>query len=604
MAGRIEDYAVIGDMHTVALVGRDGAMDWLCLPRFDSPACFAALLGGEENGHWKIAPGGGVRRVRRRYRRQTLVLETDFETAEGTVRLVDFMPPRTAKPAVVRVVEGVRGRVSMNVELMVRFDYGSIVPWVRRLDGAVLGVGGPDAVRITSPVALQGEHLRHTATFDVAAGDSVPFVLQWFPSFERSPRRLDAADALARTEAFWDGWSARCRYEGTARDSVLRSLVTLKALTYAPTGGIVAAGTTSLPEQLGGVRNWDYRFCWLRDATFTLYALHLGGYTTEARAWRNWLLRAVAGRPEKMQIMYGPRGERRLAEAEVDWLAGYQGARPVRIGNAAVEQFQLDVYGEVMDAFYQARHSGIHDAAGDERAWALQRAIMDFLESGWEEPDEGIWEVRGPRRHFTHSKVMAWVAADRAVPTVDHYRTEGPVERWRRLRQEGHDEVCRGGYDPDRATFTQYYGSVALDASLLLLPLVGFLPASDSRVQGTVAAIEGGLLRDGFVQRYSPESSTGVDGLPAGEGVFLACSFWLADNYSLMGRKADARKLFRRLVGLANDVGLLSEEYDPDTKRLVGNYPQAFSHVSLVNTAYNLGREGGVALARHTCGHR
>jgi GH15 family glucan-1,4-alpha-glucosidase len=589
---RIEDYALIGDTQTAALVSRDGSIDWLCLPRFDSGACFAALLGSADNGRWRLAPAGEVIDVARRYRPSTLVLETTFTTATGQVRVVDCMPIRGEAPDVVRVVEGVSGRVAMEMELVLRFDYGATVPWVRRIDGALRAIAGPDAVELRTPVEVRGEQLASVARFEVAAGERVPFVLTWHPSHQPPPGAVDAADAVEDTTEWWAEWSRGCRSND---DLVIRSLITLKALTYAPTGGLVAAATTSLPEDIGGVRNWDYRYCWLRDATFSLYALMLGGYDEDAIAWRDWLLRAAAGAPDQLQIMYGASGERRLPELTLDWLPGYEASAPVRIGNAASNQFQLDVYGEVMDCLHQARRAG---ASTDPDAWALQVALMESLEGRWREPDEGIWEVRGPRRHFTHSKVMAWVAADRAVKAVEQFGADGRVDRWRMLRDEIHDEVCRHGFDPDRNTFTQSYGSPELDASLLLIPLVGFLPASDERVLGTVAAIQRDLCDDGFVRRYGGDSLGDVDGLPGGEGAFLPCSFWLADNLILQGREAEGRALYDRLVGLANDVGLLSEEYDVGRRRLVGNFPQAFTHVALVNTAHNLGAGPGPALER------
>lgn len=588
-AMRIEDYAVIGDTQTAALVGRDGSIDWLCLPRFDSGACFAALLGDHDNGHWQLRPASATLATSRKYRGNSLVLETTFETPEGTVRVVDFMPPRHRDPDVVRIVEGVSGRVTMRMDLIIRFDYGRSVPWVRRVDGRLHAVAGPDALVLDTPVATHGEGLATTATFDVATGESVPFVLEWHPSHELPDAPIGALEAADDTVQWWNEWAARCTFEGEWRDAVVRSLVTLKALTYAPTGGIVAAPTTSLPERLGGVRNWDYRFCWLRDATFTLYALMSAGYLAEAQAWRDWLLRAVAGSPAEMQIMYGCAGERRLPELVLPWLAGYEGSQPVRIGNAAVDQFQLDIFGEVMDSMHQARRIGI---APDDPSWALQRRLMDFLESRWQEPDEGIWEVRGPRRHFTHSKVMAWVAADRAVKAVERFGCDGPVQRWRVLRETISDEVCARGWDPARQSFVQSYGRPELDAALLMIPLVGFLSAHDPRVVGTVAAIERELCEDGFVHRYR-HADDSVDGLPPGEGAFLACTFWLADNYALSGRHADARNTFERLLALRNDVGLLAESYDVAAQRLVGNFPQAFSHVPLINTARNLRRGGG-----------
>jgi GH15 family glucan-1,4-alpha-glucosidase len=593
MSQRIEDYALVGDTHTAALVGRDGSVDWLCFPRFDSGACFAALLGDERNGRWLLAPAGRVRRVSRRYRPGTLVLETEFESAEGTVRVVDCMPPRQKHPNLVRVVEGVAGRVPMRMQLVVRFEYGAIVPWITRRGRLLSAVAGPDAVTLRSPIATRGEDLTTVAEFDVNAGESVPFVLTWHLSYERAPRAIDPRGAVAATEAWWREWSRRCSYEGEWRDAVERSLIVLKALTYAPTGGIVAAATTSLPEQLGGVRNWDYRYCWLRDATFALYALMTAGYTAEARAWRDWLVRAVAGEPRQMQILYGVAGERRLTELELPWLPGYEASAPVRIGNSAAEQYQLDVYGELMDSLHQARGAGI---PANPAAWHVQRVLLDFLESGWREPDDGIWEVRGPRRHFTHSKVMAWVAVDRAVKAVERFGLDGPVDRWRSLRDEIHTEVCREGFDAELGTFTQFYGSSELDASLLMIALVGFLPPTDPRVAGTVAAIERELLHDGLVRRYS--TTTDVDGLPVGEAAFLVCTLWLADNLALLGRRRDARGLFERVLDLRNDVGLLSEEYDAVARRLVGNFPQALSHVGLVNTAHNLATTHGPAERR------
>jgi GH15 family glucan-1,4-alpha-glucosidase len=586
----IEDYGLIGDTHTAALVGRNGSIDWLCLPHFDSPACFAALLGGRGHGHWEISPAGPVNQVRRSYQGDTLILETEFHTPEGVVRLVDCMPPRQHDPDVARVVEGVRGRVPMRMELVIRFDYGSIVPWVRRVDGALHAIAGPDSVWLRTPVETRGENLRTVAEFTVNEGDRVPFLLTWHASHKQAPRPLDAIRAIDETEAWWSDWASRITYEGAWRDAVIRSLLTLKALTFRPTGGIVAAPTTSLPEVIGGVRNWDYRYCWLRDATFTLDALLLADCMDEARAWREWLLRAVAGQPKQMQILYGVGGERRITEQELAWLPGYESSAPVRIGNAAVNQFQLDVYGEVMDALHLARRSGLQT---DEAAWDFQLALMDFLESNWQEPDEGLWEIRGPRRHFTHSKVMAWVGVDRAIKATEMHELGGPVERWRALRRKLHEEVCERGYDADRNTFVQSYGSKRLDASLLMIPLVGFLPATDPRVRGTVEAISHGLCSDGLVLRYDTGHPSNVDGLPPGEGAFLACSFWLADNLALMGRHDDAREQFERLLTLRNDLGLLAEEYDPKAGRQLGNFPQAFSHVALVNTARHLsGRSG------------
>jgi GH15 family glucan-1,4-alpha-glucosidase len=595
MASLLKDYAMIGDCHTAALVARDGSIDWLCFPRFDSPACFAALLGNPEHGRWLLAPSGESRHIRRRYREGTLVLETDYETADGAVTLIDCMPPRSSEPDLVRVVVGRRGQVRMRMQLIIRFDYGSIVPWVRRTDNGIRAVAGPDTLLLHSGVDVRGENFRTEAEFTVSEGQRVPFVLMWHPSHEPAPEKIDAEETIAHTEMWWREWSARCTYEGPWREQVVRSLITLKALTYAPTGGIVAAPTTSLPEQLGGVRNWDYRYCWLRDATFTLYALMLGGYMEEACAWREWLLRAVAGSPAQLNIMYGLSGERRLTELELQWLPGYANSAPVRIGNAACEQFQLDVYGELMDAMHLARRGGL---APDENAWRVERALTEFVESAWSRPDNGIWEMRGPKRHFTHSKVMAWVAVDRMVKAVERFGLAGPVERWRTLRSTIHEEVCHSGFDAEHNTFVQYYGGKDLDASLLMLPLVGFLPASDARVRGTVEAIERNLMADGFVLRYRTKQD--VDALPPGEAAFLACSFWLADNLALLGRQEDARRLFERLLSLCNDVGLLSEGYDPGNKRLLGNFPQALSHLALVNTACNLSRDRGPAADRQS----
>lgn len=580
---RIEDYALIGDCESAALVGLNGSIDWLCLPRFDSPACFAALLGNEEHGHWSIAPAGEVRRGTRRYRGDTLIVETDFETADGAVTLIDFMTPRSGEPDIVRIVVGRRGQVAMRFDLVIRCDYGSIVPWVRKSGNGICATAGPDAVLVHAAVPLRGENFHTLCEFTVSEHERVPFVLMWFPSHEPQPKALDAEAALAQTERWWQEWSGRCTYTGADRAAVVRSLITLKALIYAPTGGIVAAPTTSLPERLGGVRNWDYRYCWVRDATYTLYALLLGGYTEEACAWREWLLRAVAGKPSELNIMYGLSGERRLPEWELDWLPGYEGAAPVRIGNDACRQYQLDVYGELMDTLHLARRAGLHP---NENSWRVERALADFLESGWREPDNGIWEMRGPERHFTHSKVMAWVAFDRMIKAVERFGLAGPVERWRALRSAIHAEVCQRGYDPAQHTFVQYYGATEPDASLLMMPLVGFLPADDERVRGTVAAVERELMHSGLVARYVTHAE--VDGLPPGEGCFLACTFWLADNYALAGRHDEARALFDRLLGLRNDVGLLAEEYEPNSGRLLGNFPQALSHIALVNTACNL----------------
>jgi GH15 family glucan-1,4-alpha-glucosidase len=584
----IEDYGLVGDLQSTALVSRHGCIDWLCLPRFDSAAIFASLLGKEENGHWTIQPAGEFHSPSRSYRGDTLVLETELETDTGAVRLIDFMPPRETKPDVVRIVEGLRGHVEMRMELVLRFDYGSIVPWVRNLDGALVAIAGPDAITVRSPVELVGRNLRTYASFSVSDGDRVPFVLTWCPSNEPVPDAIDPEEALNDTISFWEEWAHTCRFQGRWHDAVHRSLLTLKAMIYAPTGGIVAAPTTSLPEALGGVRNWDYRYCWLRDATLTLLALLRAGYMDEAHAWRDWLLRAIAGSAEDIQIMYGVAGERRLVEVELPWLDGYEGSRPVRIGNDAASQLQLDVYGEVINALYQARVRGV--GASDD-AWALARKTFDWLESGWRQEDEGIWEVRGPRRHFTHSKVMAWVAFDRAVKTVERLGREGPVDRWRAMRKEIKEDVLRSGYDAERGSFVQSYGSDRLDASLLLIPLVGFLPPKDPRVVGTVAAIERELVRDGFVERYRADAeNVDVDGLPPGEGVFLPCSFWLAAVLAQQGRVDEAVELYERLLSLRNDLGLISEEYDTERKRLVGNFPQAFTHLTLVETAFTLSR--------------
>jgi GH15 family glucan-1,4-alpha-glucosidase len=587
VSSRIEQYAMVGDTQTAALVGDDGSVDWMCAPRFDSGAYFAALLGDENHGRWLIAPTAGGRAVRRRYRDGTLVLETEFDTPEGSVRITDFMPIREKTVDMVRIVEGLHGHVRMTMHLTIRFDYGSIIPWVHDEHGALVAIAGPDALVLRTPVETRGVGHSTVADFTVRRGERVPFTLAWFPSHEDVPRPINATWALSRTTSWWHDWTKKSGYDGEWSEIVQRSLITLKALTYAPTGGIVAAPTSSLPERIGGVRNWDYRFCWLRDATFTLLALLHAGYEAEAKEWRSWLLRAVAGEPSDLQIMYGAAGERRLTEWAVSWLPGYERSHPVRIGNAASEQFQLDVYGEVIDALYQSRISAI--AERDANTYNLIVALVDFLESEWKQPDEGIWEVRGPRQHFTHSKVMAWVAFDRVVRFFEDHPAEADaatLARWKNTRDEIHDEVCTKAFDADRNTFVQSYGSSNLDAALLMMPLVGFLPADDERMQGTVAAIQHELTTDGFVARYSTDEK--VDGLPPGEGVFLPCTFWLADNLALMGRMDEARALFERLVGLANDVGLLAEEYDPVAKRQLGNFPQAFTHVSLVNSAGNL----------------
>ena len=580
---RLEDYALIGDCETAALVGRNGSIDWLSFPRFDSAACFAALLGGSENGRWLLTPHGEVSRVRRWYHPGTLILETEFTTADGVAAVIDFMPVRSGLPDLVRIVVGRRGRVPMRLELVIRFDYGSIVPWVKRIPGGISAIGGPDSLTLRSDVPLRGEDLRTVADFDVSEGQRVAFDLTWHASHVAFQGGLDVEQALKRTDEWWREWSGRCSLDGPWREAVVRSLVTLKALTYAPTGAIVAAPTTSLPECFGGVRNWDYRYCWLRDATFTLLALMNAGYRDEAHAWRDWLLRSVAGKPEQIQIMYGIRGERRLPEIELPWLAGYEDSRPVRIGNAASGQRQLDVFGELLDAIHQAWRIGVPP---DANAWRVEKALVTHLESAWQEADEGLWEVRGPRRHFTHSKMMAWVALDRAVKGIESFGLEGPLDRWRSVRDAIHRDVCTHGYNASVKAFVQSYGSDLLDASLLMMPLVGFLPISDERVQRTVIAIEQQLSVDGFVHRY--RTMPDVDGLPPGEATFLLCSFWLVDNLQLLGRHDDARQSFERLLSIRNDVGLLSEGYDIHQKRLAGNFPQAFSHVGLINTAMNL----------------
>jgi GH15 family glucan-1,4-alpha-glucosidase len=576
----IENYALVGDCHTAALVGSDGSIDWLCLPRFDSGACFAALLGGPEHGRWLLAPAAQPRRVERRYRGDTLILETDFETEEGSVRIIDFMPLSDRRWDVVRIVEGLSGRVALRMELLVRFDYGSIVPWAHRSGDILLLTAGPDTLELAASVAVTGENLKSVAEFSVSAGERQSFVLNYRPSHADTRPAIDAGRALIETESLWREWSGRCTYSGQWRRSVLRSLITLKALTYKPTGGLIAAPTTSLPEWPGGLRNWDYRYCWLRDATFTLNALLLAGYEDEAAAWREWLLRAVAGSPDDLQILYGVTGVRRLDEYEVAWLPGYEKSVPVRLGNAAARQFQLDVYGEVMDTLHLARAAGLPP---EPEAWKVQVALLRFLESHWERPDDGLWEVRGERRHFTHSKIMAWVAFDRAIKDAEQDGLEGPIERWRQLRDAIHRQVCENGFDSNENTFVQSYDSTHLDASLLLIPQVGFLPADDSRVVGTIAAVERRLVVDGLVLRYS--TATNVDALPPGEGTFLPCSFWLADSYLLTGRRQDSEALFERLLSLSNDVGLFAEEYDARAKRMLGNFPQALTHMALVNTA-------------------
>jgi GH15 family glucan-1,4-alpha-glucosidase len=590
-ARRIEDYAAIGDGETMALVARDGSIDWLCWPRFDSPACFAALLGNEEHGRWSLAPREKAH-TRRCYRRDTLILDTTHETAGGAVTVTDFLPPRGRYSDVMRIVRGIRGRVDMRLDLTVRFDYGANVPWVtqRRAQdpggvNVLTAIAGPDRVTLRTTARLHGSDHHTLSEFTVAEGETVSFVLTYSPSHLDEPEPVDEFAALRDSEEFWREWSARCQYKGRWRDAVHRSLITLKALIYRPTGGIVAAATTSLPEQPGGPRNWDYRFCWIRDATFTLLALMDAGYTDEAGRWRDWLARALAGAPSQAQILYGLAGERRVTEWEVDWLPGFENSRPVRIGNAAAMQKQLDIYGELADALQHARLGGL---APGEATWAVQRELTEHVAKIWHDEDEGIWEVRGPSRHFTHSKVMAWVAVDRAIQAAERYRLEAPLDRWRELRRRIHADVCQHGFNRKRGAFTQSYGSDALDASLLMIALVGFLPCGDPRVRGTVEAIGRELMDDGFIRRYLPQHAK--DGLPGGEGAFLACSFWYVDNLVMQGRRDEAIELFERLLACRNDVGLLAEEYDPRAKRQLGNFPQAFSHVALVTSALNLNR--------------
>jgi GH15 family glucan-1,4-alpha-glucosidase len=596
---RIESYGLIGDLHTAALVGADGSIDWLCLPRFDSGACFAALLGGPEHGRWLLAPTAKVVRVQRRYRADSLILETDFETETGSVRVIDFMPKSDERWDLVRIVEGLSGEVDMRMELIVRFDYGSIVPWVRRSGDLLLITAGPDTLELGSSVAVEGENMKSIAEFCVRAGARECFVLNYRPSHWPTKPSIDAVASLKETAERWHKWSSRCTYTGRWHDSVMRSLITLKALTYKPTGGLVAAPTTSLPEEPGGIRNWDYRYCWLRDSTFTLNVLLLAGFEEEAAAWREWLLRAVAGSPDDLQILYSVTGARRLDETELGWLPGYEGSKPVRIGNAASRQFQLDVYGEVMDSLHLARAA---DLEPHPEAWNVQIALLKFLESHWDTPDEGLWEVRGPRQHFTHSKIMAWVAFDRAIKDAEREGIDAPIERWRALRDTIHSQVCEKGFDQRNNAFVQSYGTSHLDASLLLIPQVGFLPADDPRVLGTIAAVERYLMFDGLVLRYS--TATDVDALPPGEGAFLACSFWLADSYVLTGRRAEAQALFERLLGLGNDLGLFAEEYDPRAKRMLGNFPQALTHMALVNTARLLSIPEGEAVQASARGER
>jgi GH15 family glucan-1,4-alpha-glucosidase len=585
MASKLEDYALIGDLETAALVSREGSIDWMCVPRFDSQACFASLLGTRDNGYWSLAPSL-YRRSTRKYREDTLVLETRFEADDGVVTLIDCMPIRAGykQPHLLRLVRGESGHVHMRMELAIRFDYGMTVPWVKKRHFGITALSGAHALQLQTPVKMEGRDFRHYAEFDVGPGEVVPFVLAYHSSLEPEHTLEDAETWTEDTTQWWQDWTSKCKCEGEFSDAVTRSLITLKALTHQSSGGIVAAPTTSLPETIGGQRNWDYRFCWLRDATFTLYALVSSGLYAEAEAWRDWLLRVAAGKPSQLQTIYGPTGERLLPEFVLDWLDGYEDSKPVRVGNQAHRQLQLDVYGEIMDVFHVARTAGIKDTAD---SWALQRALMDFLESGWRRMDNGIWEVRGRRRHFTHSKVMAWVALDRAVKGCQQFGLEGPVDHWIHLRDRIHADVLANGFDAERNAFVQYYGGSKLDASLLMIPLVGFLPPDDPRVVGTLQAIERELLVDGFVQRYVPDPR--VEGLPPEpEGTFLPCTFWLADNYALMGRHKDACEVFERLLSIRNDVGLLSEEYDARSKRLLGNFPQAFTHVSLINTAQNI----------------
>jgi GH15 family glucan-1,4-alpha-glucosidase len=582
----IEDYALIGDCETAALVSRDGSIDWLCWPRFDSEACFAALLGTHEHGHWRIGARNPQARISRRYRPNTLILETRFETPEGAATLIDFMPPRGRHSNVVRIVIGEHGRVQMATKVVFRFGYGAIVPWMTRLeDGTYRAIAGPDMVVLRTPVNLRGQELTTVGSFIISEGEAIPFVLTYCQSHNPPPTAWDPTSALEATEAFWRDWTGKCTAGGAWHEAVVRSLITLKALTYAPTGGIVAAPTTSLPERPGGPRNWDYRFCWLRDATLTLLAMMHAGIYWEAAAWRDWMVRAVAGSPDQIQPLYGIAGERRLAEWTAPWLPGFQNSQPVRIGNEAYRQFQLDIFGEVMDALHQSRRSGL---SATDTGWRVQVAMLDHLARVWSEPDEGIWEIRAERRHFVYSKVMAWVAFDRAIKSVETFGLEGPASRWRKLRSQIFTEVCERGFDPELGCFVQSYGSKEVDASLLLLPTVGFLSVTDPRISGTIRAVEERLIVNGLVLRY--ETTTYVDGLPPGEGVFLACSFWLVDVYVLQGRREDAERLFKRLLALCNDVGLLSEEYDPQARQLLGNFPQAFSHIGLINSAFNLTR--------------
>lgn len=590
MPSRIEDYAMIGDCETAALVARDGSIDWLCLPRFDSGACFAALLGASENGRWLLAPQSPALHVSRRYQPGTLILETQFHTSEGAVTLIDFMPLREQRPHLVRMVRGDRGEVPMKAEIIFRFDYGELIPWVTALDdGGLRAVAGPHTVILRSSAPFRGEDLKTVSDFTIKAGETVSFVLSYAPSEVPVPEGIDPAQSLVLTAEFWNQWISSSTYRGPYEEAVKRSLITLKALTYLPTGGITAAPTTSLPEKIGGQRNWDYRYCWLRDATLTLQVLTDSGFTEEAQDWRDWMVRAAAGSPDKVQIMYGLAGERHLKEWQLDWLSGYEDSKPVRLGNAAVEQLQLDVYGEISAVMHHARKGQISE---HEHGIELEWALLEHLEKIWREPDEGIWEVRGSRQQFTHSKVMAWVAFDSSIRSCEQFNLKGPLDRWREIRQEIHDDVCRNGFNPQLGSFVQFYGADTVDASLLFIPRVGFLPATDYRVQGTIRTIERELMRGGFLLRYKSQQTD--DGLPPGEGLFLPCSFWLADAYVLAGRLDDARQLFERLLSVSNDVSLLSEEYDPEAKRLLGNFPQALSHVALLSTALLLNSSAGV----------
>ncbi|RTM05793.1 MAG: glycoside hydrolase family 15 protein [Bradyrhizobiaceae bacterium] len=583
MSQRIEDYALIGDCETAALVGRNGSIDWLCWPAFDSDACFAAILGDHKNGRWLIAPHEAATSISRRYLGNTLILETRFETKDGTVALIDFMPPRGKASDIVRLVRGIEGTVKMRMELVIRFGFGVDIPWVRRIDHSLMAIAGQDMTVLRTPAKTRGEDLTTVSDFEVKCGETVPFVLTYGPSHLKPPGPIDPDIALQETEKFWQDWCSHCTRDGDYQDLVMRSLITLKALTFAPTGGIVAAPTTSLPEKLGGTRNWDYRFCWLRDATFTLLALMNSGYTEEASAWHNWLLRAAAGSPANMQIMYGIWGQRRLLEWEAGWLAGYEGAKPVRVGNAAHAQLQLDVYGELIDAFHQSRMAKLKL---DEETWELECAVIQHLAEVWDRPDHGIWERRGEPKHYVFSKVMTWVAFDRGIKSAETFGFKAPLLHWRTLREAIHRDVCNKGFDAAENAFVESYGSKLLDASVLLLPAVGFLPADDPRIRGTIAAVETRLMRDGFVLRHDPRE------LPANqpplEGAFLACSLWLADAYVLSGDLDKAQVLFDRVVGIANDVGLLAEEYDAVARRQTGNFPQALTHIALVNTAHNL----------------